>query len=916
MQANEIEFRRRWYAAHVARFAADPEAVREAKVSQSGFTGSADEALRHLDRLTSSGDVEGFRVALQAWAVKPDTLAFNGFSGQMLVNQLVKHSEDHYELGSILIDCLAAPRDIDDASAKLRRIVEHIESIRVGAHPAPRSAAFLLSYFWALRDRRWPILWASAGAYLEFATGIPLPVPPDERYRAYAELVGELDDDLDRFERVVSWWDRTKPLVLDPVLVDRCAFGEDPTGMSYDDLARNAAALVRFGRHVRDLVTEVETATGRPLQARAPGLDWKVGRPRSDAWTDWTDGRSGPGIRVWVNHKGMAIGLKPGLIRSGWYDEAAEEIDRFPLPGFQKMAARGARHGVDVGFIGGASGEFVYGRWFDRERLAEIDLRTEVVDTAVQLRPALDALIALATGEESPVPDQHDPLIPLAAQFRAEGYPTPASEADRADRVHLATLIADGAIGDADPAELGKIWNSRRYGGPGPMAGLNRSVQDPATYDRLLDSIQYLCWGDGEDPDRIDAVLTDSRWKISGLGESVIMKLLAISHPERYLPVFPYSGDQGKQRLLRLLELPEPSGASRGQTQAEANDRLRKRVEPLFPGDPWGMTRFLLWYAAREEQPLTDTDVDPLGELAEELLLDRAFLDDLVELLADRGQIILYGPPGTGKTYIAKKLAEALAPDPARRTIVQFHPSTSYEDFVEGYRPEEVKGQVSYRLTDGPLRAMAEKAKDTPGTRHIMLIDEINRGNLPKVLGELLFLLEYRDEKISTLYRPDESFELPANLWFIGTMNTADRSVALIDAALRRRFHFVPVYPNSGPMEGLLERWLARHHEPEWVAQLVDMVNAELTEALGGPHLQLGPSYFMKRNLDETRVGRIWRYNVEPLMEDQFFGDATQIERFRFDAVHRRFRSQAGLDDVPAGSTGEGDSDTTGPTPE
>lgn len=916
MHPNEIEFRRRWYAAHVERFEADPAALDEAKTAQVGFARSADEALRHLDTLTGSGDVERFRVALQAWAVKPDTLAFNGFSGQMLVNQLVKHSEDPYELGRILIDCLAVPRDVDDASAKLRRIVEHIESIRVGAHPAPRSAGFLLSYFWAMRDRRWPILWASAGAYLEFATGTPLPAPPDDRYRAYVELVGELDDDLDRFERVVSWWDRTKPVVVDPVLVDRCAFGEDPTAMDHGDLARNAAALVRFARHLRELVSEVEAAVGRPLQARAPGVEWQEGRPRSDTWTDWTDGRSGPGIRVWINHRGLAVGLKPGLVRPGWYDEAAVEIDRFPLTGFEKMSARGSRHGVDVGFIGGSSGEFVYSRWFDRDQLAEIDLRAEVIDTATQLRPALDALVTLATGDEAPAADQHDPLVPLAAQFRAEGYPTPASEADRADRVVLAELIADGTIWDTDPAELGRIWNTRRYGGPGPMAGLNRSVQDPATYDRLLDSIQHLCWGDGEDSDRIDAVLTDPTWKISGLGESVIMKLLAISHPERYLPVFPYGGDQGKQRLLRLLGLAEPAGPSRGRIQVEANDRLRMRVEPLFPGDPWGMTRFLLWYAARAEQPITDTDIDPLEELAEELLLDRAFLDDLVELLADRGQIILYGPPGTGKTYIAKKLAEALVPDPARRTIVQFHPSTSYEDFVEGYRPEEVKGQISYRLTDGPLRAMAEKAKDAPGTRHIMLIDEINRGNLPKVLGELLFLLEYRDEKISTLYRPDESFELPADLWFIGTMNTADRSVALIDAALRRRFHFVPVYPNLGPMEGLLERWLARHQEPEWVAQLVDMVNAELTEALGGPHLQLGPSHFMRRKLDETRVGRIWRYNVEPLLEDQFFGDATQIERFRFDAVHRRYRSQAGLDDVLVGSAGEGDSDAAGPTPE
>jgi 5-methylcytosine-specific restriction protein B len=257
--------------------------------------------------------------------------------------------------------------------------------------------------------------------------------------------------------------------------------------------------------------------------------------------------------------------------------------------------------------------------------------------------------------------------------------------------------------------------------------------------------------------------------------------------------------------------------------------------------------------------------------------------------------VTLYGPPGTGKTYLAQKLAEALAPDPTRRSLVQFHPSTSYEDFFEGYRPEtDSAGAMSYRLTQGPLAMIADRARDAPGKRHIMIIDEINRANLPKVLGELLFLLEYRDQSVRTLYRPDDAFDLPADLWFIGTMNTADRSIALIDAALRRRFHFIPFFPNYGPMRGLLDRWLAEHQEPAWVGELVAMVNDELVVALGGPHLQLGPSHFMKKGLDEERLRRIWRYNVEPFVEDQFFGDGEQIERFRFERVLARYHDEAG----------------------
>jgi 5-methylcytosine-specific restriction protein B len=292
-------------------------------------------------------------------------------------------------------------------------------------------------------------------------------------------------------------------------------------------------------------------------------------------------------------------------------------------------------------------------------------------------------------------------------------------------------------------------------------------------------------------------------------------------------------------------------------------------------------------------------EADPLDELAEELLVDRRFLGDMVALLEDKGQVILYGPPGTGKTYLARKLAEALVSDPARRALVQFHPSTSYEDFFEGYRPEaSVEGDMTYRLTPGPLALLAARAADAPGKRHIMIIDEINRANLPKVLGELLYLFEYRDEQVRTLYRPDDPFELPKDVWFIGTMNTADRSIALIDAALRRRFNFVPVFPNHGPMAGLLDRWLSAKDEPAWVGELVAMVNDELTEALGGPHLQLGPSHFMKPGLDEETLRRIWQYNIEPFIEDQFFGDPAQIDHFRFDTVMRRYQSASGLDEL------------------
>ena len=317
---------------------------------------------------------------------------------------------------------------------------------------------------------------------------------------------------------------------------------------------------------------------------------------------------------------------------------------------------------------------------------------------------------------------------------------------------------------------------------------------------------------------------------------------------------------------------------------------------------------------ASEHSEAEDSLDARIEDLAEDLLLEgRGFLDDLVSLLRDKGQAILYGPPGTGKTYLARGLAEALAPDPDRRMLVQFHPSTSYEDFFEGYRPETgPDGALSYRLTPGPLALLAEKAAADPRRRHVMVIDEINRANLPKVLGELLFLFEYRDESVRTLYRPDKPFRLPPNLWFVGTMNTADRSIALIDAALRRRFQFVPFFPDRGPASGLLERWLRANREPEWVGVLVDTVNDDLAHELGGSHLLLGASHFMKKGLDRERLRQIWEYNVEPFIEDQFFGDPARIDRFRFDAVLRRYSEQTGDPSAdPAGPAPDGLDETT-----
>ena len=289
--------------------------------------------------------------------------------------------------------------------------------------------------------------------------------------------------------------------------------------------------------------------------------------------------------------------------------------------------------------------------------------------------------------------------------------------------------------------------------------------------------------------------------------------------------------------------------------------------------------------------------------LAKKLLWEPRELQKIIDGLKDKRQAIFQGPPGTGKTYVAKSIAEWCKAHGGDFRIVQFHPSYSYEDFVEGFRPTLTEGgQAGFKLTEGPLRRIAKEAAAKPDATFILVIDEINRGNVAKVLGELYFLLEYRDEEI-TLQYSNEPFSLPENLWVIGTMNTTDRSIALVDAALRRRFYFFGFFPDEPPIQGLLGRWLKENNpEAMWVADLVDVANHELKDR----HLGIGPSYFMKKDtpLDENRVRFIWEQGVIPYIEEQCFGDEAELNKFAYDTLKGKLNGTAPESSAAGAETG------------
>ncbi|HWI94542.1 MAG TPA: AAA family ATPase [Solirubrobacterales bacterium] len=527
------------------------------------------------------------------------------------------------------------------------------------------------------------------------------------------------------------------------------------------------------------------------------------------------------------------------------------------------------------------------------ERLEREDFGSGLRSTVPKLRELGYTVEERAASAESRVLEER------LREWRVEaGYPTDRDDERRAQGRQLAERLSEANLDEviADPERFDQLdfghlahnW----YGGPGPQSVVHKHLNEgPEAKRRLAHALRHLLYDDGAVADRLDDVLLKENWRMPGFGESLATKALAVVYPERWLPLYQHSGARGK---LRLMESPElgltaPTGIEErtiGRRIEETNDLLRETMDPLLSGDPWGQMVFLYWLRDRQAEAPPPSG---LSELAEELLIDPpAWLEEVVGLLEEKRQVVFQGPPGTGKTFVARRLGRYFEELGGRSETVQFHPSYAYEDFVEGYRPRVVGGQPGFELVEGPLKRLALDAEADPDHKYLLIIDELNRGNLAKVFGELYFLLEYRGDRIRLQYGETGTdgedggrFGLPPNLWIVATMNTADRSIALMDAALRRRFYFVDFYPDQVPIDGLLERWLQRHERAElkWVAAALREANRRLEDR----DAAIGPSHFMLADpaaLNEERVERIWRHAVLPYLQERLIGEPERLQEF------------------------------------
>lgn len=275
---------------------------------------------------------------------------------------------------------------------------------------------------------------------------------------------------------------------------------------------------------------------------------------------------------------------------------------------------------------------------------------------------------------------------------------------------------------------------------------------------------------------------------------------------------------------------------------------------------------------------ITDQNSQPSLISERKLSYSNPTINKIIDLLERNPNLILYGPPGTGKTFYINQLKEYFD----HSEIITFHQSYSYEQFVEGItaKVEETTGQLIYEVEEGVFKNISEFARNNADQKVALFIDEINRGNISKIFGELITLIEQSkrenatEETLVKLPYSKKNFSVPKNLYIIGTMNTSDRSVALIDIALRRRFSFFEIVPNFSYFDGTEDKIKS-------TIQAIKNINDVIKKTIDKEHI-IGNSYFFsllnktESELDE-QIKYIWLYQILPLLQEYYYTNPKSI---------------------------------------
>ncbi|WP_232323402.1 McrB family protein [Photobacterium sp. J15] len=429
-------------------------------------------------------------------------------------------------------------------------------------------------------------------------------------------------------------------------------------------------------------------------------------------------------------------------------------------------------------------------------------------------------------------------------------------------------------------------------------------------WELFATAIEHANTPDADSAEALSAAY-DSAAKCWGTGWNLSMGLYWI-RPWKYLTL----DGQSQTYITKKLGLEVGKNGENGRSGAKEYLGLIDDLETRFREDAYPVHSFPELSLAAWVFRDTDTTADPDEDTGEQddtvvppapvesytvsdiisdgCFLDRESISKIIAQLRHKKNLILQGPPGTGKTWLAKKLAYALMGEKNENSLraVQFHPNLTYEDFVRGWRPS---GEGKLTLVDGPFLEMINQAKQDAGTKHVVVIEEINRGNPAQIFGEMLTLLETDKrtpgEALELSYRRSEGerIHIPANLYVIGTMNIADRSLALVDLALRRRFAFFDLKPAFGQS---WRNWVNKKAGIdigflEMIEQRLVSLNNEISDDRNlGPQFKIGHSYVTPPLNTKIEDSSSWfhgvvEYEIGPLLEEYWFDDIERANKAR-----------------------------------